>query len=52
MTSCNSWQYLGKIVTKLRYPWRGDPGSLLLLLHPKAFDPIFRTQGVEERRTL
>ena len=36
MTSCNSCQYLGKILAKifqdlakilLRYPWRVDPGS-------------------------
>ena len=41
MTSCNSWQYLGKILAKifprswqdlamivLRYPWSVNPGSL------------------------
>ena len=38
MTSCNSWQYLGKILAKifqfllqlLRYPWRVDPGKQLI----------------------
>ena len=30
MTSCNSCQYLGKIL--LRYPWRVDPGTLLLII--------------------
>ena len=43
MTSCNSWQYLGKILAKifprswqdlakilLRYPWWVDPGVLSL----------------------
>ena len=49
MTSCNSWQYLGKILAKifprswqdlakilLRYPWRVDPGGYGEIVSKKA----------------
>ena len=64
MASCNSWQYLVTILAKifprswqdlakilLRYPWRVDPGSPVLINHGKRFSFTLLMNSRREKRT-